>query len=879
MQSNDAQLTSHEKSKFKIPEYARAFWNQAPMIQNASDTDIMITYDKDNTGRKAYALFDNIASFYKDIHISNRNAYELIQENKRCPLHLDVEWYGLEDVSREQLGCIVHELRGYCFKELNRNIDINVLISSRLVNGNFKNSYHIASPTVVFDNNQDGTMKEFVDEFRKVAQFDFAPNGCVDMSIYTKNRNMRLPHCCKFGSDVPFIRISNDALEDDFTGRYDDPSDEDSYAPFILTNPEINGDVIQLHSNPSIQSGAQVKSKKRSKDDNESGPTTAKKVHKSFDRNQCLLPFQMSCVRELLVSAGDNVSVPTNANYLPDEKQWQIQCDQSKQLRCCLAKTGTTHTNNNCLIFVSQCEAGFRISYQCMASECSHCVKPVLGYVNFVDWNWQTSVLPLAKHHTVTPPLVSNSIDTIEDEEMHQSDDEPEDTLPDMLAVQIDLQNPTMNTYEMVKERHEKECFFIDSKSCFLRHLLNGKDIAIMQINDVINHYRRKYYFETKTDGSHVKRKFIQRWLDDDNIRMFYEIVVSPVCTATAAYNIWKPFKASLLPAVDDSLISKCISLFYHHVHYVITDQNKKYTDWVMDYLANIMQRPERKTQVAISLFGLQGCGKGILFDLFRKEIMGDFTSFQTNKPEETLVGKFAMGFIHRALVQIDEVKNLHSYGEDFKNFITCSELSFTEKGKNSIVVDNLTNLILTSNNADALHVDSDDRRFVLFRCSSLYKGNKEYFEALSDHVSDPENARGIYQYLMGRDLSTYKHDFQSSRPITDFYKETRYACISVVNRCISGMNKQDKMESLTGTEFYEYYKRFHIAGGYKNLLTLTAFGTAIGHIGAFGGITKKKTRYGVLYEFDKERILAFLQESNTYDEDAEFLGFELSKN
>ena len=305
------QMTSHEKRKFKIPEYARVFWNQAPMMQSASDTDLMITYDKDEIGRKAYALYDNPAAFYKDILTSNRNAYELIQENKPCPLNMDVEWYGLEDVSREQIGCIIHELRDYCLQKLTRNIDINVVKSSRLTSRGFKNSYHMVSPTVVFDNNHDGTMRDFVDEFRKKVDFDFAPNGCIDMSIYTPNRNMRLPHCCKFGSDIPFIRISNDALEDDFSGNYDDPTDEDSYAPFILTNPEISGDVVQINT------GKQVKTKKRAKDDDEHEKKPRKKFHiASSDDIQ--IPISTKEIQDVLIQYGDISSKITKIDFKRD---------------------------------------------------------------------------------------------------------------------------------------------------------------------------------------------------------------------------------------------------------------------------------------------------------------------------------------------------------------------------------------------------------------------------------------------------------------------------------------------------------------------------------------------------------------------------------
>ena len=396
MQSNATQMTSHEKRKFKFPEYAKVFWNQAPMMQSAADTDLMITYDKDKNGRKAYALYDNPAAFYKDILTSSRNAYELIQAKKPCPLHMDIEWYGQEDVSKEQLRCIIHEFRDYCLQTLSRNIDINVVKSSRLTDRGFKNSFHTVSPTVVFDNNHDGTMREFVDEFRKSINFDFATTGCIDMSIYTPNRNMRLPHCCKFGSDVPFIRISNDALEDDFSGSYDDPTDEDSYAPFILTNPEINGDVIQIHTDPSIQCGKHVKSKKRSRDGNEGGPTT-RKVHKSFDRDQRVSDdpsqtgqrewtsdmFTKRDLEDILRRNGDTVSRVTKItkHYERDDQYW-VQCDQRKQQRRCIINPDLVHDSNNCCLRVTLAPLhGYAIEYSCTSESCKIPKHQLLGYI------------------------------------------------------------------------------------------------------------------------------------------------------------------------------------------------------------------------------------------------------------------------------------------------------------------------------------------------------------------------------------------------------------------------------------------------------------------------------------------------------------------
>jgi len=824
MQSNDAQLTSREKSKFKIPEYARAFWNQAPMMQNASDTDIMITYDKDNTGRKAYALFDNIASFYKDIHISNRNAYELIQENKRCPLHLDVEWYGLEDVSREQLGCIVHELRGYCFKELNRNIDINVLISSRLVNGNFKNSYHIASPTVVFDNNQDGTMKEFVDEFRKVAQFDFAPNGCVDMSIYTKNRNMRLPHCCKFGSDVPFIRISNDALEDDFTGRYDDPNDEDSYVPFILTNPEINGDVICIHSNQSTHDGKKVKSKKRPNNDNEHEKTPRKKIHiSSVDDIQ--IPISTKELQDVLIQYGDTSSKITKVDFKRDTgPYWQIQCDQKKKQRKCLKTAGKIHDSNNCILFLRPI-AGlpqYQLEYHCTASSCSHKTK-ILGIFSKDTEKFQCSF------------------------EGEQLDEE-------------------LTTYEVVKSHFEKSCLRIRDPFVYIR--TEGNFIGQLKHME----FRQFYMALVYTDDDGKTKPFIDAWLMDLNKREASKIVVDPKGTQKDAFNMWRGFLVSSLDPMtffngQQDMENFIMGPIVSHFDDVITNGNRDFTNWLLDWMANMVQQPWKKTQVAISLYGKQGSGKGFIFEWFRLSVLGPTHSFQTADPDRDLFTRFSDGFINKVFIQVDETKKLHDHSEKLKNLVTNRTVTWEPKNGKLVTVDNISNLLFTSNNENAISVDCDDRRLVLFRCNSVYKDNKTYFENLSAHLETPGVNVWVYKFLMERDLSKYGDNFQNSRPITDYYKESQVANIPAEKRFLAALGNIGK-QSLTflSSKLYEHFKLWAEFEGHKYIKTHVSFGRDISRV---KGVYPRKSHGVMKYELVFEEIKQYLESTNEYDENS----------
>ena len=68
---------------------------------------------------------------------------------------------------------------------------------------------------------------------------------------------------------------------------------------------------------------------------------------------------------------------------------------------------------------------------------------------------------------------------------------------------------------------------------------------------------------------------------------------------------------------------------------------------------------------------------------------------------------------------QIDETKNLHAYSERLKHVITGDNINIEQKGKDIISVQNLTNLLFTTNNEDALLISGDDRRMCMFRCSS----------------------------------------------------------------------------------------------------------------------------------------------------------------
>jgi hypothetical protein len=432
----------------------------------------------------------------------------------------------------------------------------------------------------------------------------------------------------------------------------------------------------------------------------------------------------------------------------------------------------------------------------------------------------------------------------------------------------IDLDNPSVNTYEMVKARFEISNFKVRKPFSYAR--IDSTDEPCLHTHIDLQHYYCDWkYWGMNKKGDIEKMSFISAWLDDNKKRVVDRIVMDPTKRMKSVYNMWRGFTAENLPPVNNESLADLIKPIIKHIDDVITAGVKEHTDWILDYLANIIQRPANKTQVAISLYGTQRCGKGIIFEFFRHKVLGKHCSFQTPKPERDLFGRFATGALGCVCLQVDEVKSLHDHADQLKDFITNPTLNIEKKGKDVFVVDNLVNLILTSNNANALTVSADDGRFALFHCSSVHKGNAVYFKELGNHLDQPEVARAFYQHLLSRDLSAYPNSFQHSRPITEYYRDAQHNSMPVISRFISALvNSSYPVEHISGREMYKQYVQFHQNGNYRILMTESSFGRDIKKI---AGIEKKRSNTGMVYTLSHKKIKQYLESVNEYDEDAEY--------
>ncbi len=899
-----AMLKADDLKKFHLKNKLW-FWNQDAMLQTwkrNGSTGFLVARDKfRGKGEKMYGLFRSPESFFEELrslHPHDRCFYELIPQGQPCRAYADLEWLGNPQEKHARIEMVAKTLRAK-LKVLfpHDTAEIYVLCSSRATapagtahatiseddmnslgsstqadrdSPTYKHSYHVVVSNVIFPSNHDESMHKFfeslIDE-EDDSWFYMDDKGirkCIlDISVYSKNRCFRLPFCNKLGSDTPLIRISGDPGEDRMQPEDDEFRDlatagMDDVLPMIVSKPMLDGDsmivtpemIRSMHTSSgrkrtlssALPSHHLEKPKKRL-----AQQSTDSDSNTSSGRT---LPIPMCTLKDALASLGDNVSNPTKCEFLEDESAWKIQCDQKKQIRKCLLNPDETHSSNNCILFVRPQQRGtFALDYHCTSSSCKR-DKRCVGVFSLGETAWN---------------FVSDACFSEPSESEAGQSDSPED-------------DPENNTYELVKARFEERCMKVNDPFVYIRLHLQSDNHAIlkpiqMKHSELLQYNVHLKYFTKDGRGKWQKRSFINEWVQDSHKREVHSLVVDPRGTKAGVYNLWVGYTAAnlnheLFLTDKPDKYEFVMGPITDHLNLVVTGGNQVHTEWILDWIANIIQRPWKKTEVGLVLFGRQGCGKGILFDWLREHVLGKDHTGQISNPSRDLFSRFSDGFLNKTLVQVDEVKCLHDHADQLKDMITNSTVNWEPKNGRMSTVENLCNFLFTTNNENSFKITPDDRRFALFSCSSQFKGNSAYFDKLVRHLHTPGVSVWFYKLMMERDLSKYTYSFQPSRPITDSYKEAQKSSIKPLNLFVSALVNSNVLtgKKMSSAELYRVFKEWCLSESYKHVITSIAFGRDLNRI---KGVGSSKSTGCMHYSFNVKMVKQDLEEQNEYDEGA----------
>ena len=240
----------------------------------------------------------------------------------------------------------------------------------------------------------------------------------------------------------------------------------------------------------------------------------------------------------------------------------------------------------------------------------------------------------------------------------------------------VDMNDPASNEYEMVKRRFERTNFRVEVP--FGYAYISKKRVEPVVTSDAVCRSRgiNIYYFQRDPHTRDWrKRPFIDRWLKDENIRKYECIEMNPAPTPSDIYNLWPGCVAARLPPVPDEDVDALAQPYLKHIHEVYANEHVPTTEFLLDVFAQMVQRPHIPPRVAVSIFGKEGAGKGILLTFFRMSVLGAGITFQTSKASHDLMSRFANGVHNKIMVQCDETASMHGDHEDLKNLITSETI------------------------------------------------------------------------------------------------------------------------------------------------------------------------------------------------------------
>ncbi|WP_230852431.1 primase-helicase family protein, partial [Vibrio crassostreae] len=133
---------------------------------------------------------------------------------------------------------------------------------------------------------------------------------------------------------------------------------------------------------------------------------------------------------------------------------------------------------------------------------------------------------------------------------------------------------------------------------------------------------------------------------------------------------------------------------------------NKECYEYLMNWVAHMIQKPEEKPEVAIVLKAGQGTGKGTFVDPLGKIIGAHFVHLTE---QSQVVGRFNSLLENRVLIFADEFfAGSKKHTDQLKGMITEKTAKIERKGVDSIIVPSFSRLIMASNHEYIVSIEKD---------------------------------------------------------------------------------------------------------------------------------------------------------------------------
>lgn len=319
-------------------------------------------------------------------------------------------------------------------------------------------------------------------------------------------------------------------------------------------------------------------------------------------------------------------------------------------------------------------------------------------------------------------------------------------------ALQLEFYDLQEHEYRLFPERaivaefNKKHAVIHIDQTYILTEKKNAQghpDFSLESRQSFLNFYEE----ETVLCSDEKVREKAKIWLKSKDRRKYLGITFDPknVGHKNSYYNIWRGF--AIKP--KDGITNK----YWGHVFSIICSGDNNLYLYVRKWLAYIVQHPD-EVHTALVLCGSQGVGKNTFVEPIGK-IFGQHYILLSSMSE--LVSNFNSHLKNAVLIHANEALwggNKKDLGA-IKAMITEQTCLIEGKGKDRIMVKNYKHIILSSNEDWPVHLDSDDRRFLVLRVSDKRKEDHKYFKAIQEEL-EGGGYEALLHDLLGEELQGF---------------------------------------------------------------------------------------------------------------------------
>lgn len=285
----------------------------------------------------------------------------------------------------------------------------------------------------------------------------------------------------------------------------------------------------------------------------------------------------------------------------------------------------------------------------------------------------------------------------------------------------------------------------VEGSARVLREELNSEQIILYKIEDLKKEFANRKVLDPGSDKPRMVN-LVDLWLEHLDRRTYAAgICFAPDSEVLQRYNLWRGWS---FKAVEGE-----VQPFTDFVTNVIASGNEEHAQYILGWVAQMIQKPQSKVGVGLVLRGSKGSGK-----TFFGELVGGLCKAHHRivSKAEHVTGKFNRHLEDTLLLQCDEAywaRNKAAEGA-LKDLLTNGRITVERKGMDSYSSANYTRLLFSSNEEWVVPASLDERRFAIFDVSNVKQQDAKYFGALRRWY-DRGGAEHLLHFFKHFDLNT----------------------------------------------------------------------------------------------------------------------------